>query len=356
MSQDPDPGASLSAGDTIGSYRIVRPLGSGAAGAVYLAEPTGQSDGPPRVALKILHASLIDDHEVTRRFHREAAILRRLRDEHLVGLLDFGQASSGVLYMALEPVEGRGLDEIIASSPVDPVRAGRIVQQICSALTAAHEAGVIHRDLKPSNVVLEAAQPAAGGDRVRVLDFGLAKVLRGTSDSLVALTQQNMVFGTPEYMAPEQARGDEVDARADVYAAGAILYELVTGKVPFEASTPIGVMTAHLTEPVTPPSSRAQGRVTPALEAVILHALSKERGERYPTAKALSAAIGHALQYPADVLSTLPPPSDDLDVPFRDTLDAVPAHRAPARRGTWLWIGVFCAIAAVLIGIAVGLL
>lgn len=347
--------SALSPGDSVAGYRIVRPLGQGAAGTVYLAarvEP--ESDGPSHVALKILHAFLLDDPQVTQRFQREAAILSRLRNDHLVGLLDFGQTDDGLLYMALEHVEGRALDDVIRNGGVDPIRAARIVQQILSALAAAHEAGVVHRDLKPSNIVLD----SKNADRVRVLDFGLAKVLRGTSDSLVALTQQNMVFGTPEYMAPEQARGDEVDARADIYAAGVILYELLTGKVPFEANTPIGVMTAHLTEPVTPPSSKAgSGRVTPALEAAILHALSKERGERYPTAQAFSAAIDHALARPADILSTVPPPSDD-EMPFRDTLDAVPVHAptGPTRKSrAWLWIGLICAAAAIAVGILVAM-
>ena len=134
---------------------------------------------------------------------------------------------------------------------------------------------MVHRDLKPGNVILEGADSdseALDQSRVRVLDFGMAKLIHGSASvSMTALTEQNMVFGTPEYMAPEQARGDEVDARSDIYSAGVLLYELISGKLPFRGNTPIGIMTAHLTEEPLPPSSQAPDRqIPPALESVVL--------------------------------------------------------------------------------------
>jgi serine/threonine-protein kinase len=358
-------------GAIVGRYQLERVLGEGATGTVYLAErldsePPSEKRAKPgaQVALKVIHRHLVRERQVSARFLREASILRRLRGEHLVGLLDFGELDDGLLYMAQELVQGRGLDELAAAGRLDRERAVRLVQHICRALEAAHAAGVVHRDLKPSNVIVEAT--ADGSERARVLDFGMAKVLRGDgSDSLTALTEQNMVFGTPEYMAPEQARGDEVDARCDVYAAGVILYELVTGGVPFTAATPIGVMTAHLVEEPEAPSLRAPGRITPALEAVMLHALAKDRSLRYPTARTLAEALDAATQRPLDLAGTLPPPSAEDEFAVRDTeheLDVDPALRrtepgqAAPRAHTPSHGWLIWAVVAALLGIAVGVL
>ncbi len=375
----------LPAGSRLARYRLERALGDGASGIVYLAEcldaesgvgaESDDADAPRvevgrRVALKVIHRHLIRDRQVSRRFLREARILRGLRGEHLVQLLDFGDEDDGCLFMALDLVEGTPLDELIKRELLPTDRAVRIVQQICAALTCAHEAGVVHRDLKPGNVIVEERDD---GDHVRVLDFGMAKMLRGdASQSLTALTEQNMVFGTPEYMAPEQARGDDVDARCDVYAAGVILYELLTGSVPFDGPTPIGVMTAHLVQEPAPPSSRRGGDdIPPALEAVVLHALAKQPSDRYATAGALSAALGSALLRPRDVLSTAPPPSDDAadDLGSRDTDHAIafaPTMRfhvpvpsdapEPDRSGrVWLWIALIAAVLGIALGVALSL-
>jgi serine/threonine-protein kinase len=352
-----------------GRYRLCDVLGEGASGVVWIAERTGDGEGEPaaaagagRVALKVIHRHLLGDRQIHRRFQREARLLQRLRGEHLVPILDYGEDEGGVLYMALELVDGAPLDELMRSGPMPAERAVRLLRQVCEGLSLAHAAGVVHRDLKPGNVLVERA--GSEDERARVVDFGMAKALRGdtTSDSLSALTQQNMVFGTPEYMAPEQARGDEVDARCDVYAAGVMLYELLTGSVPFRSHSPIVVMTAHLTERPEPPSSRRpESRIAPALDAVVLHALSKDPAGRYPTAAALADALGGALCDPRDVASVAPRPSE-LDLAHRDTDLALqpPAGEAAAapraqERGTsrlWLWV----AIVATLVGIAIGLI
>jgi len=372
-------------------YRIKRVLGDGVSGTVYTAEPlpgiaasepaplgSSTEAGERLVALKVLHRSLVRDRQISRRFHREAAILRKLRGPYIVSLFDFGELDDGVLYMALELVRGRALDEIIRLGPLEPARAVALAQQVCAALEIAHASDVVHRDLKPGNILVETTPD--GQERARVCDFGMAKVLRGDpSDSLNMLTEQNMVFGTPEYMAPEQARGDEVDARCDVYAMGVMLYEMLTGEPPFRYDTPIGVMTAHLVEEPRPPSSRVPGRITPALEAVVLHALAKKRADRYPTAAALAGALESAIERPSDVASTRPEPApraSGIDLGTRDTEHALHisaslrrrdvAESAPAARGSdrppragadkslRFWITV--AFIAALFGIAAGVM
>lgn len=344
-----------------GRYRLLRALGEGATGVVHVAEDaqTGQ-----RVALKVIHRRLVCDRQISRRFHREAAILRQLRCANLVPVLDFGE-DQALLYMALELVEGRALDEMIRQGPFTVERGIRLVTQICAALDCAHAIGVVHRDLKPGNVIVEPMPD--GSERARVLDFGMAKMLRGDgNDSLTALTEQNMVFGTPEYMAPEQARGDEVDARCDVYAAGVILYELLTGSVPFESNTAIGTMTAHLVETPVPPSSRAPGRpISKALEGVVLHALAKDPRDRYPSAAALATALERATDDPNDVTSIAPPAPDGAELGTRDTehaLDLRPAEPSAVAQAMQVTpdgsrrIWVFVTLVAAAIGILLGVL
>ncbi len=351
-----------------GRYRVLQVLGDGASGIVYRTEHVGSIDSGEgvslrpgqAVALKVIHRHLARDHQISRRFHREARILRKLRGPNLVPLLDFGDTDDGLLYMALEYVEGTPLDVLAREGPMPAERAIGIVKQICNALDIAHGAGVIHRDLKPGNVVIQTQ--AESGDHVRVLDFGLAKMIHGESltQSLTALTQQNMVFGTPEYMAPEQARGDELDARCDVYAAGIILYELLTGSVPFQGKGPIFVMTAHLTEtPIRPSEKLPDANITPALDATVLHALAKSPAERYPSATGLATALAAALSRPGDVASTAPPPPEE-EIGTRDTelsLEPalfIPENVEPSRASaTKLWLIV--ALVAVAIGIAFGI-
>ena len=366
----------LDKGTRFARYRVLRVLGDGASGIVYEAEceaEPAEADDERRsvktgdhVALKIIHRHLVKDRQISRRFLREARILSRLRGENLVDLVDFGEAD-GRLFMALELVQGTPLDRLARAGPMDPERAIGIVRQVCCALEVAHGTGVVHRDLKPGNVIV--ANGDGRGDRVHVLDFGMAKMLRAdASQSLTALTEQNMVFGTPEYMAPEQARGDEVDARADVYAAGVILYELLTGDVPFGGATPISIMTAHLMEDPPPPSSRTDpGRIPPALEAVVLHALAKRPADRYPSATALATALASALARPRDVASTAPPPPAEPELGIRDTDHAIgyaPTMRFPHKReisapvaeapepGSRLWLVI--ALLAAAVGIIAG--
>jgi len=264
MSERPAHHAVLPSGTLVGGrFRIDRVIGEGSQSVVYRAEregddPASAGDTAPPVALKVIHRHLCGNAQISQRFQREARILRRLEGEHVVRLLDFVE-DDGLLAIALELVEGVSLEAMLADrGPLELGVAIEILLQVCAALGAAHANGIVHRDLKTANVLVEHpatiagdAPPkprtsSAGSIRVKVVDFGLSKVLQG--DPGIALTEQGMIFGTPEYMAPEQARGDEVDARADLYAAGIMLYEMVVGTPPFSGRSPLGTMSAHLSE------------------------------------------------------------------------------------------------------------
>jgi serine/threonine protein kinase len=287
-------------GDVIaGRYEVRGVLGEGGTGIVYDAVRT--DDGQP-VALKVMHAALAGDHQVRGRFRREAAILERLEGPHICPILDHGEVpgeanGQTLVYLAMARLDGPSLEKVLVDEgPLLPVsRVVELVLAVLAALRAAHAQGVIHRDLKPANVILER------GDRVVVVDFGMAKIVTGGGLGTTNLTTHNMVFGTPEYMSPEQARGDELDVRCDVYATGVMLYEMLSGQKPFTAETALGVLTAHLTSELVRPSALVTGRVSKALEAVVLHALARDREQRYATAAALAAALLHARAVPDDV-------------------------------------------------------
>jgi serine/threonine-protein kinase len=299
--------APLSAGRRLGElFEIVGVLGEGGTGIVYDAIRLVEDD---RVALKVIHSHLAGDKQIRGRFTREANILRRLEGKHLGAILASGEIDdpqregAGLLYMVLPKVDGVALDALLKrEGPLAVDRALRITTEVCEALKEAHAQGVIHRDLKPGNVLL------GPDDHVVVVDFGMAKIVTGGGGTgTTALTQANMVFGTPEYMAPEQARGDELDARCDVYAAGIILYELLTGAVPFTGMTPLNVLTAHLTTAPTSPRAAAPARdISPALEEVVLNAIAKDPLDRYPTASKMAEAIALAVAAPDDVDAVAP--------------------------------------------------
>jgi serine/threonine-protein kinase len=273
----------------------------------------------------------------------------------------------GLLYMVLPRVEGPALEAVLKKEGPLPIpRAAAILLDVCAALREAHAQGVIHRDLKPGNVLLRE------GDRAVVVDFGMAKIVTGGGTGTTALTQHNMVFGTPEYMAPEQARGDELDARCDVYAAGIMLYEMLTGRVPFSGGTPLGVLTAHLTtEPQKPRERAPQRGISPALEAVTLHAIAKDPAIRYATAAALAAAIQAALSSPEDVEAVRPASRVHVQIDTSDAHGAtipspvrleVPSVRPAARASSrppvaaskvsagWVAVCVLAAIAGIALG------
>jgi len=272
-------------------YQVERRLGEGGMGAVYLARHVVLEK---QVALKILHGEFSGRKDLVERFLHEAKAAARIRHEHVIDISDFGQTATGNPFFCMELLSGGDLAQCLKEEgQLAWHRIKSIFLQTCSALQAAHEKGIIHRDLKPENIFL--IERLGHPDFVKVLDFGIAK-LTELEESGKRLTKTGMVFGTPEYMSPEQARGDKTDHRVDVYAMGCILYQLVSGDVPFRAETFMGVLTRHLFEPVPPLGQRAD---TPAgLEAVVARALDKDRDKRFASMNDLAYAVDALDQIP----------------------------------------------------------
>jgi len=304
---------SLRVGDVVVErFELLDVVGEGTTGTVFHAR---EASTGREVALKVIHPHLAADRQIVGRFRREVDILGRLRGAHLCELIECIDQDDGMLIIVLEYRHGGSLDAFIdRHGPLSPKEAAIVVSQICTALEVAHGTGVIHRDLKPSNVLIdcepnEDAPRFGEGLTVSVVDFGLAKILHGATVG-TALTELDMIFGTPAYMSPEQVRGEELDARCDVYATGVILFELLVGQVPFDSPSALGTMTAHLHEAVPVPGEMASHRVIPGvLSRVVLCALAKAREDRF----ASSRHMGEALTACIESLEAVekPPGSDD---------------------------------------------
>ena len=273
-----------------GRFRIVKKLGDGGMGEVFSAEqlPMGRI-----VALKILRHTLSDDPHQVERFKREAQAASRLKHQNTIIVHDFGQDEDGTLFIAMELLEGDPLSELIEhEGRLPPVRAAAILAQACLSLDEAHKQGVIHRDLKPENIFI--TNRTGQADFVKVLDFGIAKVREASDgEKLATITRDGAIFGTPQYMAPEQIKGEDLDARADIYALGVILYQLISGHLPFVASTVVEMLTKHLT--TQPKPITTESPTVSRLEAVALRALSKDRDQRHPDARAFLQDLVDAL-------------------------------------------------------------
>lgn len=292
LSDPPPPMPDELPGSTLADkFEVIDLLGEGAMGRIYRAR---QISLDKIIAIKVLHRHLAADPKVVKRFHREARAASRLSHANALQVIDFGEAADGTLYIAMEYLQGLDLQKLIKRDfPFTPNRIGHLLGQILDALEEAHLAGVVHRDLKPDNVLVLDSREM--GERVKVCDFGIAKIAE-SDDGMSALTMSGFVCGTPEYMAPEQARGEELDARADLYSAGVILYQLLTGERPFTADTAIGVISKHLAEQPVPPRVRKPGWGIPrALEAVCMKALVKDREQRYATATEMAFALKKAV-------------------------------------------------------------
>nr|WP_246137773.1 serine/threonine-protein kinase [Myxococcus llanfairpwllgwyngyllgogerychwyrndrobwllllantysiliogogogochensis] len=268
-------------------YRVEALIGEGGMGRVFRAR---QISLDKVVVLKVLRHTLLSDERTVARFQREAKAASRLNHRNSISVLDFGQAEDGALFIAMEYVAGQDLHQILSREwPLGEGRVVRIVSQVLGALSDAHGAGVIHRDLKPENIMVE--QRRNEPDFVKVLDFGIAKITDSTDDG-PALTRAGFVCGTPEYMSPEQARGATLDHRSDLYAVGVILYQLMTGLLPFESDSAVGFATKHLTEEPPPPTRRRpDARISPAMERLILRTLSKSPDDRPANAEAFRAEL-----------------------------------------------------------------
>jgi eukaryotic-like serine/threonine-protein kinase len=272
-----------------GRYHIQQKIGSGGMGTVYKAM---QPNIGRMVAIKILHPKLVNRKDLVSRFSREAKALGHLSHPNTVKVFDDGELEDGSLFIAMEYLEGRNLNQVVRTGgPIAMERALPILMQVCGALHEAHTRGIVHRDLKPENIFLS----TQGGikDFPKVLDFGLAKVTeQEMRPGSIVLTQEGMVFGTPEFMSPEQAQGKTLDARSDIYSLAVILYEVLTGKLPFEAKTPMEYIQHHVMSRPIPLHERVPGSSFPTgLSEVIAKALSKEPGERYQSASDFASAL-----------------------------------------------------------------
>ncbi|HEX4461270.1 MAG TPA: serine/threonine-protein kinase, partial [Polyangia bacterium] len=286
LSETPPTGDALVGRVLGGRYRLAERLGQGGMGTVYRGMHT-LMDKP--LAVKILRGELATDADAVARFHREARSASRLDHDHCIRVTDFGQSDDGLLFLVMELLDGHSLSHITRRGPVPAARAAAIGVAVAEALQHAHDAGIIHRDLKPDNVFL--ARRAKGREIVKVLDFGLAKL---ASDSALgpSITRDGTVFGTPEYMAPEQAEGEKLDGRTDLYALGVILYQLVTGEVPFKSPNFVALLTKQVTEAPQPPRERRPDlAIDIGLERVVLRCLSKRRQDRYATAAEVADAL-----------------------------------------------------------------
>jgi eukaryotic-like serine/threonine-protein kinase len=293
-------------------YRIIRKVGEGGMGAVYQAE---HALIEKRVALKILFQDLTRRPDLVARFLQEAKSASRIGQENVIDISDFGQSADGLVYIAMEFLDGQDLGKTLrAEKQLSWTRTRPILMQIAKALRAAHSHGIIHRDMKPENVYL--VQREGRVDFVKVLDFGIAKVVSADDNDGPRLTQTGMIFGTPEYMSPEQAQGHPPDHRVDVYAVGCIMYHMLTGAVPFTADSFMGILTKHLLEPVVPPRKRRPELDIPAdVEAVCLRAMEKDRDKRWPDMDAFYQALGAAGGVPFEPSNVFIPPQASLKYP-----------------------------------------
>ncbi len=263
-----------------GTYTVTQKLGEGAMGDVYLAEQrkTGQ-----RLAIKLLNDRALQDAETVARFHREARVISMLTHPNIVRVFIFGETRSGVPYMAMEHIDGTPMEQEVVRGPMPEERVKKIARQMLSAIGEAHDVGVMHRDLKPENVLL--TEHRGQKDFVKILDFGIAKV----ANSKQQLTQSGIVYGTPAYMSPEQAQALDIDARSDIYSLGCMMYEMLTGKLPFDAKTALKILEMQAFATAEPIESFVS--ISPELARVVETAMRKEPEHRYQTAAKMLEAL-----------------------------------------------------------------
>src|SRR5450432_848006 len=281
---------SLSTGDVIdGKYRIVRLIGEGGMGAVY----EGENIRIHRtVAIKVLHAGVAENQDAVQRFEREAQAAGRIGSEHIVEVLDLGNLPDGDRFMVMEYLDGESLTlRIQARGRLTPHEAAPLMIQLLEGLGAAHGAGIIHRDLKPDNVYILRTKKGTG-DYLKILDFGISKFNKLNSDSGMSMTRTGAVMGTPYYMSPEQAKGSkEMDHRSDLYSAGVILYEAITGQVPFNAETFNELIFKIVLEQPAPPQQHVPD-LDPAFSSIMQKSMAREQRDRFQTAQEFADALG----------------------------------------------------------------
>jgi serine/threonine protein kinase len=375
-----------------GQFQILQKIGSGGMGAVYKAL---QPDMNRMVGVKILHPKLANRKDLVSRFRREARAMSQLSHPNTTKVFMFGELEDGSLYIIMEFLEGKNLNQTVRGEGPFPLeRALPVLIAVCGALDEAHKAGIIHRDLKPENIFL--VQSAGLRDYAKVLDFGLAKVgERQMRPGSVILTQEGMVFGTPEFMSPEQAQGKALTPGSDIYSLAVILYEVLTGKLPYDAKSAMDYIQLHVTGKHVPLSQRVPGRVfPPLLDQIMDRALAKKPEDRYSSAAdfalAMQMVLQGATQLPLHLLpqremetireivpqqapqprapspqQPVPSPGQAPNGPMQGgpmvaqaprPLPVAPAHRAPPKSNVALLIGVAFAFLLLGVGLAVVLM
>jgi eukaryotic-like serine/threonine-protein kinase len=333
-----------------GRYRIVRKLGSGGMANVYLAEDEVLGR---RVAIKILNDRHAGDDQFVERFRREAKNAASLSHPNIVSIYDRGEAE-GTYYIAMEYLDGRSLKELIVARGPAPVHVAiDYARQVLAAIRFAHRHGIVHRDIKPHNVLVDAE------GRLKVTDFGIARA--GTSQ----MTETGSIIGTAQYLSPEQAKGAPVDQTSDLYSVGVVLYELLTGVVPFTGDTPVEIAMKHLSSPPEPPSAK-RAEIPRDLDLVVQRALAKDPADRYQSAEemdadlarvARGAAISPATEEAATAIISRPPPTAVTEI-TSSTRQAVPYappaayydYDEPRRRAFWPWFIALLFVAAAVVG------
>jgi serine/threonine-protein kinase len=333
-----------------GRYRIVRKLGTGGMANVYLAEDEVLGR---RVAIKILNDRHAGDDQFVERFRREAKNAASLSHPNIVSIYDRGEAE-GTYYIAMEYLDGRSLKELIVARGPAPVHiAIDYARQILAAIRFAHRHGIVHRDIKPHNVLVDAE------GRLKVTDFGIARA--GTSQ----MTEAGSIIGTAQYLSPEQAKGAPVDQTSDLYSVGVVLYELLTGVVPFSGDTPVEIAMKHLSAPPEPPSVK-RAEIPRELDLVVLRALAKDPADRYQSAEemdadlarvARGAAVSPATEEAATAIISRPPPTAVTEIKprAREPVPYAPPaayydYDEPRRRAVWPWFVALLFVAAAVVG------
>jgi tRNA A-37 threonylcarbamoyl transferase component Bud32 len=274
-------------GRSIGNYKIVRVLGEGGMGTVYLAEHPMIGK---RVAVKMLRPDLGTDPGLVSRFFQEAKAVNEIRHPNIVDISDFGHTEDGIVYFVMELMEGKSLRDRLSAGPMPIDQAVTTARQVIDALAAAHRMGIIHRDLKPDNIFLVTDAQVPGGYRSKLFDFGVAKLLGDKQQQVGHKTVDGAVVGTPFYMSPEQALCQDVGAAADIYAMGVVMYEMLTGTVPFRAEQLVILLNAILKQPAPPPS-RIRADTPPWLDRLVLRCLEKDPEARPRSMEELSAVL-----------------------------------------------------------------
>jgi serine/threonine protein kinase len=317
----------LTEGSIVGAYRVLRILGQGGMGAVFAAEHTliGR-----RAAIKVLLPSFSSRQDIVQRFFNEARAVTQVADPGIVQVFDFGHHVDGSAYIIMELLEGEAMDRrlarIVRFAPAEALRLARL---ICSSLGAAHAQGIVHRDLKPENIFIVPDPAVPGGERAKILDFGIAKLSRDDDPGKLK-TRTGIMMGTPVYMSPEQCRGAAgVDPRSDIYAMGCVLMTMLTGAPPFDADSTAELIAAHLREPPPYAGARVPG-LPPVLDHILQRCLAKSPDDRFPSMAELGHALGHAEQALSAPGAAMAPAAASVPVPSW----AYPPAATPAP-GSW---------------------